>query len=455
MRKHEMLLPGERVAAGISGGADSVCLLFVLAEWKKRYGSEVAAVHVNHGIRREAAEDARFVEELCKSLGIPFYLRETDVHVLARERKLSVEEAGRNFRYQAFREAAEDFGAKRIAVAHNLNDRGETMLFNLFRGTGLKGLAGIMPVRDNVIRPLLCVERREIEEYLKAKGQTFCTDTTNEDDEYTRNRIRHHILPYVEKEIVSGCVKHMGQTAEIAAEAEDYLEQQTGEAYAQCAEHTEKDGYVLDCAQVSALHPAISKRLLFKLLKELSPGAKDISSVHVAAVYDLFLRSGNREIVLPFGIKARREYAKVRLETGSSVIPEPEHHLEFQVFSAEELPVNDKNSVIFPENQYTKWFDYDKIIRPLKLRTRSTGDYLMILGADGAAHHKKLKDYMVNEKIPERERDRIPILAEDAHVLWVVGHRISEYYKITANTKRVLQVQWITDCMEDKDGRAY
>lgn len=462
MREHHMLRPGDRVVAGVSGGADSVCLLFVLLKWRERYGLDVAAVHVNHGVRAEAGEDARFVEELCGRQGVPFYLREADVDRLAKEWKCSGEEAGRIVRYRAFRDAAADFGAYRIAVAHNLNDRSETMLFHLFRGTGLKGLAGIPPVRDQIIRPLLCVQRDEIEHYLEEIGQDYCRDATNGEDLYTRNRIRHHILPYAEQE-VEGCLRHMGQTAELVAEAEEYLGRQTAEALAACTE----DGgncRVIDCGAFEAFHPAIRKRMLHELIRSLAPGAGDIFRIHVEELNDLCLREGNRTVCLPFGIRGRREYGRVFLGRGEGT-GEPscgerraeDAHVAFQVLSAKDLPRNDENSVIFPENEYTKWFDYDKIIESPVLRTRAEGDYLTIRDGGGALCHKKLKEYMVTEKIPRGLRDQVLLLAEGSHVLWLVGYRISEYYKVSGNTKRVLQVQLLKGCggssTEEENGR--
>ena len=466
IREHKMLLPGERVAAGISGGADSVCLLFVLLEWKRQYGLELAAVNVNHGIRDRAGEDARFVEELCRRLEIPFFLRETDVHRLALERKCSEEEAGRDFRYEVFREVAAEFGADKIAVAHNLNDRSETMLFHLFRGTGIRGLAGMQPVRDEIIRPLLWAERREIEDYLREIGQDFCKDATNEEDIYTRNRIRHHILPYAEREVAAGCVQHMGQTAELLAETEDYLERQTQEALAGCTKREGETCYILDCRAFITFHPVLQKRMIYQLVKNLSPGARDISRVHVTDLCSLFEREGNRRICLPFGISGCREYDKVILERGQT---EPfleagafqeasleSFHVDVSVLSVEGLRKNEENTLIFPQNQYTKWFDYDKIKELPVFRTRAGGDYLTIRDGQGRLCHKKLKDYMVTEKIPRNRRELIPVLAEDSHVLWLVGYRISEYYKVGENTKRVLQVQLITDCgsssTEEKNG---
>ena len=493
-----MLLPGGRVVAGISGGADSICLLFVLLEWKKRWGLEIAVAHVDHGIRAEAAADARFVEGLCGRLGLPFFLWRADIPGLAAERRCSDEEAGRDFRYESFQRIAQEFEADRIAVAHHLNDRCETMLFHLFRGSGIKGLEGIPPVRAMgpywVIRPLLRTQRSEIEEYLAQKGQSYCQDKTNEEDDYTRNRIRHHILPYVEEHIAQGCVQRMGQTAELLEETEDYLRLQTLAAREECVRwvcakdsvpvecikgsasnknsilsdgydrHTLGKGekrqsgeYILECAKLAGLHRAIRRRLLHELLVELSPHAKDIGQAHVSGLEELLLRQGNRKVDLPFGICGRREYEKVYLwrkqaeetgravgqgtcaELGSSmpVIPEA----IFLVLSIDDLPRDEENFLIFPSNKYTKWFDYDKMKESPVLRTRAIGDYLTIRDGSGETRHKKLKDYMLNEKIPPRQRDQIPVLAENSHVLWLVGYRISEYYKITANTKRVLQVQ--------------
>ena len=487
-----MLPPGGRVVAGISGGADSVCLLFMLLKWREHYGLEFAVVHVNHKIRSEAEDDARFVENLCGRYQIPFYLREADIPRLAVERKCSEEEMGRICRYQSFDEVAEIFRADKIAVAHNLNDCCETMLFHLFRGSGLRGLTGIPPVRDNIIRPLLCVERWEIEEYLTAVGQTFCRDVTNDADDYARNRVRHHILSYAEEEIAPGCVQRMGRTAELLAETEDYLGQQTRAAIEQCvlAEHlpnelstgdeTRNTRYVLDRTAFLELHPAIQKRMLYELTKKLSPEARDISRTHVEDLRSLFSKEGNPQICLPFGIRGRREYEKVILErlsqNGDADEPflwlpsgEPgkemiflrissDYSLDMKVLSPEDLPRNKENSLIFPQNQYTKWFDYDKMKKSPELRTRAGGDYLMIRDAEGELHHKGLKDYMVTEKIPAAFREKIPVLAEDSHVLWLVGYRISEYYKVSENTKRVLQVQLITDCSsntEEKSGRTY
>ena len=482
IKEHRMLQDGDRVVVGVSGGADSVCLLFLLLEWQKENPLDIAVVHINHGIRVEAGEDARYVETICTERGIPFFLTQADVRERARREKSSEEEAGRRTRYEAFHKTAGEWGATKIAVAHNSNDRSETQLFHLFRGSGIRGLASILPVRDRIIRPILCLERSEIEDFLTQLKIPYCIDATNDGDDYTRNRIRHHILPYVEQNIVKGCVAHMNQTAELLAETEDYLTQQTAEAAERCVRTTgslheetastseSRSGTVhITVETFLTLHPVIRKRILYEEVKKLSPGQKDITGQHIEDLLTLFTREGNRQICLPFGIRGRRQYGEVLLTIGNreeTGIGTPENRtvqterkldpelrlgqkgileldegtLEYNVF--ELSGAFEKNQEV-PTNQYTKWFDYDKIKKCPVVRTRQTGDYLTISDGRGGMLHKALKSFLVDQKIPRTERDRLPILAEGDHILWVVGYRISEYYKVTENTKRILKVQFI------------
>ena len=471
-----MVSPGNRVLAGVSGGADSVCLLFVLLEYAKRVSIELAVVHVNHGLRQEAVEDAEFVRKLCQREGVPFYLKEVNVKELAAREKRSQEEAARLLRYQAFREAAEDFCADRIAVAHNSNDRAETMLFHLFRGSGIKGLCAIMPRREEIIRPLLCLERSEIEDYVAERGLTYCTDGTNREDAYTRNRIRHHILPFAEQQVSAGAVVHMCRTADMLSEIEDYLKIQTDEAMESCVIHgqTGHDIFEIDAVRFADLHMALKKRVLLELLRKLAREGRDISAVHVADVLALFEKERNLQVDLPFDVQAVRRYDKVflkrRQEQGEELVcrmpleiklppEETKEPLLFDLgncYQAEISLIFVKKEHKIPSNEYTKWFDCDKIKKPLVFRFRQEGDYLSLADGKGGTIHKSLKDYMITEKILKEKRGSIPLLAEGKHVLWLTGYRISEYYKVSENTKRVLQVKLIGNCSnretEEKNG---
>jgi len=459
VEQYGMLSPGDTVVAGISGGADSLCLLFLLHEFAKELPLNIAAVHINHKIREEAGEDAAYVKQICNKLEIPFYLKEFDVEGLAQEQGISTEEAGRNVRYQAFYEVLDQClltkakkadvyrtdSRGKIAVAHTANDRAETMLFHLFRGTGLTGLTGIKPVRGQIIRPLLCLERAEIEKYLEEKGIAFCIDRTNYEDTYTRNKIRHHVLSYAEGNICDKSVSHMNRTAEMLMETEDFLSGQTLQEYQKITEKQET-GYYIEVRRFRELHALLQKRILLLCMEELKAGRKDIGAVHIEAVRELFYKEGNKEQSLPGGIAAKREFDRVfigRQEKSEDKLPVRPVlvpcEIEIEGLGVFEFTCleYDKSKII-PEKTYTKWFDYDKIIKSLVLRTRQTGDYLTI---DEALSRKTLKKYMIQEKIPEKERNKIYVLADGDHILWVIGYRISQYYKVGPKTKKILQVR--------------
>ena len=230
IEKYHMLQKEDKVIAGISGGADSICLLFVLLRLKEKIGFDVIAVHVNHGLRGESAKrDERFTETFCREWNIPCIVYHENVKEIAVQKKLSVEEAGRLVRRKAFEEVRVRYGGTKIALAHHQNDNAETMLLNLARGTGIRGLSGIRPVNGYMIRPLLGINRKEIEYYLKEHQLSYCEDETNAGDEYTRNRIRHQILPMLEEQVNRQAVRHMNETMEQLNQIRDYLEREIEE----------------------------------------------------------------------------------------------------------------------------------------------------------------------------------------------------------------------------------
>lgn len=452
-RTYQLFEPGDGVVLGVSGGADSVCLLFALYRLRRELGISLYVVHINHGIRPDAGRDADYVEQLCRRLELPFSLTEVDVQTLARQRGCSTEEAGRQVRYEAFERERERRQARRIAVAHHAQDRAETMLFHLFRGTGLAGLGSIRPMRGHVVRPLLGLERRDIETYLEQMQVSYCQDCTNDTDAYARNRIRHHILSYAEQEICMGATAHLCRTADIFIEIEDYMKEQVERAEESCVTR-ENARLNIDCQAFAFLHPALQKGLLLTLLKELSPSHRDMGMQQVEQVLNLCLQSGNRALSLPQGIGARRSYDRVVLErpqkqkpiSASVQIPVPQSLGEgiscpvaggiLQLRRME----NEKN-VNLSGNLYTKWLDCDRIEELLEWRTRRTGDYLEICTTSGRGR-KSIKKLFIDEKVPLQERDHIPLLAQGSHILWVAGGRISEFCKIDSNTKHILQVEY-------------
>ncbi|MBO5474105.1 MAG: tRNA lysidine(34) synthetase TilS [Lachnospiraceae bacterium] len=482
IEKYHMIAEGDLVAAAVSGGADSVCLLHLLWRLKQEVPYRLVAVHVNHLMRPDASEDAAYVKELCGQMDLPYFLKEVDMCGYASGQKLSLEEAGRILRYQSFEEVLADQAGRnetgKVAVAHNADDRAETMLFHMFRGSGMRGLRSIQPVRGTVIRPVLCLEREEIEAYLKEHHLRYCVDSTNEEDTYTRNKIRHHILPYARQEICQGTVAHMSELADVLSETEAYLDEQTKRLYEACAEiyggytgpggndrQKTVSGLKIRGSMLSVAHPVMVNRVLLYCLERLIPHRKDITRQHIADLAALMQKEGSKELFLPGGVKAYKEYDMLYLikdaaraaeenpgklqDSGGAVyeiVPPASVHIpsagdfEFSLHG----PESDLYRQIFcnkgqniPENRYTKWFDYDKITTILSLRTRREGDYLTI---DASLNTKSVKQYMINEKIPKIQRGSMYLLADGSHVMWIPGYRMSQYYKVDESTKRILQV---------------
>ena len=445
MEQHHMIKEGDVIIAGVSGGADSVCLFSILNEYCAKKGATLMVVHINHGIRKDAAADASYVEAICKEAGVKFYLFCEDIPSYAKERGIGTEEAGRLARYEAFEKVRAQFGeCGKIAVAHNRNDQAETTLFHLLRGSGVAGLSGIMPVRDNIIRPLLCVERKEIENYLTRKGIKWCIDSTNEENTYTRNKLRNVVFPYVDKEICEQSIRHVANTAEEMAQVKSFLEELTDKAEKEVL-LKEKEVVCIHCEEFLKQHPVMKKQLLLRSLSYLVPSRKDFTAVHIKDILSLFEKHSGKQIQLPYGLCALREFDRIIIRKNELkaqgqaampvTVPGQVTCADGMIVEFSILPV-DKYLEI-PQKTYTKWFDYDKIGHCLMLRNRQSGDYLTI--TEGGAR-KKIKEYFIEEKVPRTQRENKLLLADDKHILWVIGMRISEAYKVSDSTKTILQV---------------
>ncbi|MBQ9990122.1 MAG: tRNA lysidine(34) synthetase TilS [Lachnospiraceae bacterium] len=447
MEEWHMIEPGDRIVAGISGGADSVCLLFLLLEYQKKVPFSLAVCHVNHGMREEAVQDEAYVEGLCKEYTLPFFSYKKDVGEIAKRERLSVEEAGRKVRYDTFREVAGCWKAEKIAVAHHLQDSAETLLLNLFRGTGIWGLTGIRPMREEIIRPLLATERGQIEAYLRERKISWCIDYTNEEDTYTRNKIRLKLLPYVEEQLTRGATRHIAATALEMLELTDYVEGERQQAVKSCCLE-EKEQISIRLEEFKRLHPFLQKQVLLWALEKVGGSRKDIGRIHVEELLKLTGKEGYKRISLPGGLEGSKEYGMLWIQRGGRVsLPLEEQQLtipgSYRLKDGRKLELSliKKEKVgRIEENQYTKYLDYDKIYNCLTLRSRRQGDYLTI---DREGKRKTLKEYMIQEKIAAPARDGIPVIADGSHILWVIGYRISAGYKISEQTKTCLRIKVI------------
>lgn len=477
IRKENMIEKGDHVLAGVSGGADSVCLFILLHSLMKELDFKLSVLHVNHGIRQEASCDADFVRNLCSQHNIPCFIEEVDVPALSKEMSVGEEEAGRFARYDLFYKKMDEIGASKLAIAHNMNDQAETFIMNLARGSGLRGLSGIRAVRDRIIRPLLLTSREDIEVYLKENNISFMTDATNLEDEHTRNRIRHHVLPYLEKEINSETLLHISSAANELSYAQEYMEMQAGKWLKdrKIDLSESKRPPVIDLKELRTEPYIIRKYIIMELLNLVTSMRKDITGTHIEAIDKLCMnKSGSEELHLPYGIRVLRAYDDLKIvifdendETEDRDDNGDEYVLEFQSDKAEEAPSCDdmriKNESFFsyngtdyrarlyeipdgkaqdfiskvPRLPYTKWFDYDKILSCPTFRFRKPGDYIVV---DRQGHKKSLKKFMTDAKIPEKSRNSVVLLADGDNIMWAIGHRSSCAYEISENTKHILEI---------------
>ncbi len=467
IEKNRMINPGDRVLAAVSGGADSMCMLDVLLNLADTIGYEIGVVHVNHGFRPEAADEAEYVGQFCEERGIPFYLKEIIPGSCE-----PTEEAARIRRYELLLETARAEGYNRIALAHNAQDLAETVLFNMFRGTGITGLAGIRPVRDMYIRPVLCLTREEIEEHLDVKGIRYCTDSTNLTDDYSRNRIRHRILPEA-NEINAAATAHIDALACDVAEVCDYIAGQTADAYGKVVLTGPETGgadlpedmdpvnrvsegvVTIDIAGFSILPGVIRTEVLRKAVSGMTPHLKDITREHLLSVDRLCSADTGAGVDLPYGIRAYREYGTLRIENGGRGVSDFSEEIDITSLRDDEpltvaLPgcgtlcfaligtvPGHAGEMVRLANKYTKLFDYDKIGKSLTIRTRREHDSIII---DSAGHTKQISRLMIDNRIPGRIRDEMYLLADDSDIIWIIGDRDSYGYRIGPDTGSVLKI---------------
>lgn len=412
-----MLKGGECVTAALSGGADSVCLLLVLNDLKERYSLKLDAVHVNHCIRGEEADrDEQFCRKLCERLGVELTVKRIDVPAIAAEKKQSLEEAARNVRYAVF---AEHSAGGLTATAHTASDNAETVLLNLARGTGLKGMCGIPPVRDSIIRPLIDVTRQDVENYLKETGQDFVTDSTNLDNDYTRNRIRHNIIPEILR-INSGFYKTFCAELKIFSEENIFIENSVKTAYNICIDNGALCG-------LEKYDTVIRKRCISIFLRENS---LPVSAEKINAVNDILDSGGKinisdgvfavcrKHILTILRMPEKTEIQPVKLCCGeNSIFP---HKTVF-------AEIKDGSGGII---------DTDKVCGDIVLRSRRNGDRIQLAGRSFTSSVKKL----LNEKIRPDIRPYIHFLADDTGVIFIENIGVADRVKPDVNTRKSLYI---------------
>ena len=415
---NKLYLPPQcrRVLCAVSGGADSVCLLHVLYEHREALGIELCVAHFEHGIRgEESRRDAAFVEALCDKLGVALCMESGDTPALARREGMSMEEAARKLRYAFLEEAASAHGCDCIATAHNADDNAETLIFNLTRGSGAKGLCGIPVQRGNIIRPLLSVTRQEIEAYLRERGIEHITDSTNLSDDYSRNLIRHQVVPVLER-INPRFAETAGRSAALLRQDEDCLD-----AMARSFIEENFSGGGVDCEALLSLHEALSSRVL----RALCP--QSLSAAHVQALMELAAGPGLGFCDVP-GLRVRREQGRLFFESPEkTLLPEtplraggsyslPAAGIELKI--EEDVYAGEIHDLF-----KTYLVKCESICGQLICSSRRPGDKI---SPQGRRCTKSLKSIFVEKKMSQRERDLCPVIRDDEGVLILLGHAVDE-----------------------------
>lgn len=447
--EYQMFQKGDKVIVGVSGGPDSMCLLHILYLLKEKMHIEIVVAHVNHCLRgNEADEDEIYVEEYCKKMNIEYYSKRIDINSIALEKNISCETAGREARYDFFYELKKKLSAQKIAVAHNANDQAETVLMRIMRGTGLAGVVGIKPIRDNlVVRPIIRLTRREIESYCKDNRISTRIDKTNLESIYSRNKIRLELIPYMEKNFNSDIVNTINRFANILFKDNEYIDLVASDKYREyCALEC---GKIIMRKELFKEHEAIVSRVIRIALKELKGNLYNLETKHIYDIIHIQRGDTGKRVTLPENLVAINNYGNINMYM--YVPPVNKEKKEFVLEIGEKYFIKEKNLFLKIEiqtkgeeynlkgNNFTKYFDYEKIKGQITFRYRRQGDKFQPIGMLGT---KKLKDIFMDLKIPKEERDEIPLICFGDEIAWVWGYRISEKFKIDKDTNKILRIQF-------------
>jgi tRNA(Ile)-lysidine synthase len=462
IRAGKMVSRGERLVVAVSGGPDSVCLLYILAELREELGIALHVAHLDHQLRGgDSADDAAYVAGLARRLSLPATIEARDVKAYRRKHRLSVEEAAREVRYAFLAQVAGNIGATKVAVGHTADDHIETILMHLLRGSGTRGLRGLLPVSRwpsgrvglTVVRPLLALRREEAAAYCRRRHFKLRTDTSNLSPRLFRNRVRRYLLPELRKynpQIDQALLR----TATIASDDLDFIDKEVDRLWKRVVRIV-KGVVVIDKKGLIALLPALQRYLMRRAVASVLGSLKDIEADHIEEILKALEMPAGRVIGLPFGLSFTIEYDRYLLaKDSSSLCPFPS--------LGEEIPLNIPGKTHFPgwavtaallspsdvksgeakSDIFSAYFDFTRTGSNLTVRSRRPGDRFQPLGMVSV---KRLNRFMIDAWIPQSWRGRIPIVASPEQIIWIVGYRIDERVKVTNATLKVLRLEFCRD----------
>jgi tRNA(Ile)-lysidine synthase len=456
IHEHTLFSAGDKLVVAVSGGADSVCLLHILAQWRRELGVELHVAHLNHQLRgAESDSDASYVSDLAHKLGVQTTIERRDVAAYHDQKGGSLEEAAREVRYSFLTEVAGGIGTSKVAVGHTRDDHIETIVMHLLRGVGTAGLRGLQPRsvlqysehggQLEVVRPLLELTRQETLDYCQRYNLAPRSDSSNVSLSFLRNRVRLELLPVL-RSYNPSIDKVLLRLADIAGDDISFIEEKASLLWKELARE-EGDVIYLDMSKIFTSPRAMQRQVFRRAVKQLRGNLKDVEADHIEAMMDFLSKPAGKRLCLPDGLTLSTEYGRLVLASAqASICPLPplKGISNINIPGETDLPgwrvrADIIQEVVGDDNGLVASFDLDKVGKELTVRRRRPGDRFQPLGM---SQTKKLQDFMVDSRIPRSWRDRVPLICSPKQILWVVGWRIDDRVKVTENTKEILRLQF-------------
>lgn len=420
----------DRVILAVSGGRDSMYLFYNMIELSKLLNLKLVVCHFNHMVRKDATRDEDFVRKLCLKNNIEFHSKAYSMDEFAKENNISSEEAGRALRYSFFREVSK---GDLILTAHNANDQAETLLFRIFRGTGISGLVGIKKLNNDLYRPMLSIARDKIDDYLQENNLEYVDDYTNFKPIYSRNKIRLEVIPYLKENFNENIIETINRLSENAKDESDFLESEIDRKY----DDVYEDGYLV-ISKLKNNHKIIVLEIIKRYLNELFKNEELVNRKNLLNIYELLNKNSGTSLDIYKDIVVRVSYDKLICERKKTYKKLEKRVLKLGQNYTDYGKILITRGVKKFTNNFSISIDEDKIKGKLFIRNRMSGDKFKPLGMNGT---KKLKDIFIDKKIDRNKRDLIPIICDEKSIIWIVGIGISEDYKIDNNTKNILNLE--------------
>ena len=453
VNKYNLLSDDDQVLVAVSGGADSIALLHILKQLQAEYKLDLHIAHLDHKLRgSESRADAKFVEKFASELNIPVTIKAVDVKEYQRNNKLSLEDAARQVRYQFFYNLLEELSFDKLAIAHHANDQVETILMKFLRGAGLKGLGGIEPNTEGVIRPLIEAEKEEIKQYCDKNNLDWRLDSTNQQEICLRNKIRLNLLPELITEYNNSLISNVNQMAEVLRTENQFLENKAQQLLSEVIiDNIIESKYIISKDKFLDLHLSMQRRIIRLLFKRLTGSYKNLYFHNVQEALELIKKDKTGiKTNLPEGVLIRINYRQIIFMLAEDV--EKIDNFNYQVEVGEQLKIPELDLVInskvlesdYPWQQEISienktFFDLDKVGKEFNIRLRKKGDSFQPLGMSGT---KKVKDFFIDHKVPLVKRDRIPVFTTNDENIFCLGKlRIDDNYKVTDQTEKILMIE--------------